>query len=71
MDLRKNGDSTSFFSHIVGLEAVSGEVADVDARERMNFASNTALGETPKFVDLWLPTVNTADKINPVFTPVT
>ena len=67
----KNSDFTSFFTHVVGLEAVSGEVADVDARERMNFTSNPVLGETPKFMDLRLSTVNTADKLNSVFAPVT
>ena len=37
----------------------------------MNFASNLVLGETPKFVDLWFSAVNTADKLNSVFSPVT
>ena len=36
----------------------------------MNFASNPVLGETPKFVDLRLLTVNTANKLNSVFVPV-
>ena len=44
----KNSDSTSFFSHVAGLEEVSGEVADIDARERMNFAINPVLGKTSK-----------------------
>ena len=66
----KNGDSPSLFSHVVGLEEVSREVSDVDASERMNFASNTVLGETQKFVDLRLSTVNTADKLNSIFAPV-
>ena len=61
----------SFFSRVVGLEAVSIEVADVDASERMNFASNPILGETPKFIDLQISTVNTAEKLNSVFAPVT
>ena len=67
----KNSDSNSFFSRVVSLEAVSGEVSDVDMSKRMNFASNPVLGETPKFVDLRLSTVNTADKLNSVFAPVT
>ena len=67
----KNSNSTIFFSHVVGLEAVSGEVVDVNASKRMNFASNPVLGETPKFVDLRLLTVNTADELNSVFAPVT
>ena len=67
----KNSDSTSFFNHVVGLEAVSVEVTNVDASKRMNFASNPVLGKTPKFVDLRLSTVNTEDKLNSVFSPVT
>ena len=67
----KNNDSASFFSHEVGLEVVSGEVANVDASKRMNFTSNTVLGETPKFVDLRLSTVNTADKLNSAFDHIT
>ena len=67
----KNSDSTSFFSNVVGLEAVSGEVTDVDASKRMNFASNPVLGKTPKFVDLRFSTVNIEDKVNSVFIPVT
>ena len=56
---------------MVGLEAVSGGVADIDAIKRMNFVSNPILGKTPKFVDLRLLTINTADKLNSVFVPVT
>ena len=55
----------------MGLEAVSGEVYDIDASEMMNFTNNPVLGETPKFVDLRLSTLNRADKLNPVFAPVT
>ena len=69
--LAKNNDSTSFFSHLVVLEAVSGEGADVEASKRMNFASNPVLGETKMFVDLRISTINTADKLNFVFSPVT
>ena len=53
------------------LEEVSREVADADASKRMNFASNLVLGKTPKFLGFWLSTVNTADKLNYVFAPVT
>ena len=75
-DTRINGspakifDSTRFFSNVVGLEAVSGEVTDVNASERTNFASNPVLGETPKFMDLRLLTANTAEKLNSLFAPV-
>ena len=67
----KSGDSWSFFRHAVGLKSVSREVDDVDASERINFASNLVLSETPEFVDLGLSTVNTADKLNSVYAPVT
>ena len=61
----------SYFSGVIGLEAISGEVFNVNARERMNFASNPILGETPKFVDLGLSPAHTADKLNYVFAPAT
>ena len=67
----KNSDYTSFFNHVVGLEGVSREVADVNASQRMKFVNNPVLGETPKFVYVRLSTVNTADKLNSVFAPVT
>ena len=63
--LAANGHYTSYFSGVICLEAVSGEVADVNAHERMNFASNSVLGETPKFVDLGLLSANTVDKTTP------
>ena len=37
----------------------------------MNFASNPVLSKSPKFVDLRLSTVNTADKLNSTFAPAT
>ena len=67
----KNSDPTTFFSHVLGLKAVPREVADVDAIKRMNFASNPVLSKSPKFVDLRLSTVNTADKLNSTFAPAT
>ena len=76
-DARINGNSAkysdyaTFFSHVVYLEVVSREVADVNASKRMSFASITVLDETPKFVDLWLSTVNTVDKLNSAFAPAT
>ena len=71
VSLSKNSDSTRFFSHIVGLESVSKEFANVDAIEIMKFASNPVLGENPKFVDLRFLIVNTAEKLNSVFALVT
>ena len=67
----KNSDSTSFISHVVGLEVVSGEVADVNASESINFASNPVLSETTRFVDLRLLIFNTADKLISVCASVT
>ena len=58
-----NEHSTSYVSGISGVETVSTEVADVNLRERMNFASNSVFGETPKFVDLGLLPAHTADKL--------
>ena len=66
----KNSDSASFFSHVVGLEAVPREVTDVNAREMTNFASNPVIDETPKFVDLRISTINTADRLNSAFPPL-
>ena len=53
------------------MEVFPGEVADVNARKRMNFAINSVLDKTPKFVDLRLSPANTADKLNSVFDPTT
>ena len=67
----KNSDPTTFFSHVVGVKAVPGEVADVDASERMNFASNPVLGKNPKFMNLRLSPAHTADKIKSIMGPAT
>ena len=37
----------------------------------MNFTSNPVLGKTLNFVDLRLSTVNTAEKLNSIFAPIT
>ena len=50
---------------------VSAEVADINPRERMNFASNSVLGETPKFVDLGLSPAHKTDKLKSVIGPAT
>ena len=65
-NLTKNSDPTMFFSHVVVVKEVPGEVADFNASERMNFASNLVIGESPKFVDLRLSTAPTADKLKSV-----
>ena len=53
------------------METVSAEVADVNPSERMNFASNSVFGETPKFVDLGLSPAHTVDKLKSIFVPST
>ena len=69
--LAVNGHSTSYFSGVIGLESVPGEVTNVNESERMNFASNSVLGKTPKFVDLGISPANTEDKLNSVFATAT
>ena len=64
-----NGHSTSYFSGIIGLEAISAEFADVNMRERMNFVSNSVLGKTPKFVGLGLSLAHTMDELKSVIGP--
>ena len=66
-----NDYSTSYFSGVSGVETVSSEVADVNPRKRMNFASNYVFSKTPKFVDLGLSPAHTADKLKSIFTPAT
>ena len=62
----ENGHCTSFFSGVIFLEAVSAEVCDVNPRKRMNLASNSVLGKTPKFVDLVLSPAHTTDELKSV-----
>ena len=66
-----NGHSMSYLSVVISLETVLKEFTDVNAHERMNFASNSALGESLKSVDLGISPANTADKLNSVFAPAT
>ena len=42
-NLTKNSDPKTFFSHVVGVKAVPGEVTNVNASKRMKFASNPVL----------------------------
>ena len=66
-----NVQSTSYFNDVSGVETVSAEVADVNPLEKMNFASNSVFGITPKFVDLGLFPAHTADKLKSVIVPAT
>ena len=66
-----NGHSTSYFSGVIDLEAISRELAGINAFERMNFASNSVLGKTLKFVNLGLSPDHTTDKLKSVIGPAT
>ena len=66
-----NEHYTSYFSGLIDVETVSTEAADVNLCKRVNFASNSVFGETPKFVDLGLSPSNTADKLKTIFVHAT
>ena len=66
-----NGNSTSIFSKVIGVETVPGESDDINLRGGMNFAINSVLSESPNFVDLGLSPANAADKLKSVFAPST
>ena len=66
-----NGHYTSYFSGAIGLEAVSAEAAGVNLRKRMNFTSNSVLGETPNFVDLGILPSHTTDELKSSIGPAT
>ena len=53
------------------MEAVPGEVVDVNARERMNFASNSVLSKNPKFGGLGISPAHTTDKLKSIIVPDT
>ena len=62
---------TAYFSSVISLGEVSGEVADINMPERMNFAGNSVLSKTPKLVDLGLSPTHTADKLKSIIGPTT
>ena len=66
-----NEHSTSYFSAVSGVETASAEIADVNMRKRMNFASNSVFGNNPKFLNLGLSPAHTADKLKSIFPPAT
>ena len=66
-----NGLSTSYFSGVIGLEAVSAEIVDINLHKRMNFASDYVLGKTPRLVDFGPSPSHTTDKIKSVISPAT
>ena len=66
-----HGHSTSIFSKLIGPKTVSGEIDDVYARKRMDFASNSVVAESPNFLDLGLLPANIADKLESIISPTT
>ena len=57
------------FSKVIGPKTVSGESTDVYVRQRMDFASNSVVVESPIFMDLGLSPANTTDKLKSVIGP--
>ena len=68
--LAQNRNSTSFYTDKISVKRLPGEiVTDLDPSKRMNFASSV-LGESPKFMDFGLSSVNATGKPNSVFPPL-
>ena len=53
------------------METVSSEVANVNQRDRMNFAGNYVFEKTPNIVDLGLSPTHTTDKLKSLIGPAT
>ena len=66
-----HGHSTSIFSKLIGPKTVSGEIDDVYARKRMDFASNSVVAESPNLLDVGMSPANTTDKLKSVIGPAT
>ena len=67
----KNRDPTPGWSKISSIKVVNNKTADVYARSRMNFGSDTVLSKNPNFMNFGLSPVNTADKLGSVIIPKT
>ena len=60
---------TSFYTYKINVKHLPDEVVnDLDPSKQMNFASSV-LGESPKFMDFGLFSVNVTGKSNSVFAP--
>ena len=69
--LAQERNSTSFYIDKISVKCLPGEVVtNLDPSKRMNFASSI-LGESPKFIDFRLLSVNATGKPNSVFAPST
>ena len=57
------------WSKVIGIKTFTNESADIYARGRMNFWSDTILSESPNFMDLGLSTFNKTDELGSVVVP--
>ena len=52
-------DSATIFRKVIGQKLSDGSIDEIYLRCRMNFADDFVQTQTPKFIDLGLPTINT------------
>ena len=67
----KHREPTPGWSKIIGNKLVTDKSADVYARGRMNFGSDTNLSENPNFMNFGLSPVKKIDKLRSVFVSTT
>ena len=67
----KHRDPKPSWSKVIGSKKITNEGADIYARGRTNFRSDTVLSESPNFMDFRLPSVNTTDELGSIFSPTT
>ena len=61
-----HGYPPPIFSNVIDPKTFPKESADVYARKRMDFASNSVVAESPNFLDLGLLPANIADKLKSI-----
>ena len=64
--LAEHGHPTPIFSKVIGPKIVPNESADVYARKRMDFGSNSVVAESLNFMDFRLLPANTTDKLKSI-----
>ena len=64
-------DSASIFSEAIGHKISDGSSNDLYLRFRENFAGNVVQNQTPQFMNLGLPAINTLDESSVLGTPST
>ena len=67
----EHGHPTPIFSKVIGPKTVPDESADIYARKRVDFGSNSVVAKSPNFLDLDLSPANTMDKLMSVIGPTT